>query len=92
MTETNIAIINRKAKYWSSDVAFIQGIHDYNDMYTKNKESQTQQVLLSEASSMFPLLPSPPTFVFDIESAKSLRKKRQLWILSNELSLTNPFI
>ena len=32
------------ATYWLSDVAFIQGIHDYNDIYVRNTASTSQRV------------------------------------------------
>jgi len=61
MTATDIATIYWKMNYKSSDVAFIQGIHDYNDVYDRNTASTSQQVLLPVASSMIPSPPSPPT-------------------------------
>ena len=44
MAATHIAAIYGKMNYWSSDVAFIQGKHDYNDVYVRNTASTSQRV------------------------------------------------
>ena len=40
MTAKYIATMYGKMNYWSSDVAFIQGIHDYNDVYARIQRVQ----------------------------------------------------
>ena len=58
MMATDIAIMYRNTNYWSSDVAFIQGIQDYVDVYPV-------------ASCMIPSPPSPsPPFLFAVEHVK----------------------
>ena len=44
MTAKYIATMYGKMNYWSSDVAFIQGKHDYNDVYVRNTASTSQRV------------------------------------------------
>ena len=44
MTAKYIATMYGKMNYWSSDVAFIQGKHDYSDVYVRNTASTSQHV------------------------------------------------
>jgi hypothetical protein len=71
MNATEIATVYRKANAWSTDVAFVQAVHDYVDIYNSNKTTSTScNNTVPEIISMIP----PPIFPFALQSVLSLRR------------------
>merc|ERR1711992_472095 len=72
MNASKIATVYEKANSWSVDVAFIQALKDFFDIY-RPKTTTMPEIPLQPVHQMIP----PPMFPFAIECGKALRKKKR---------------
>jgi hypothetical protein len=68
-----IATIYSKTNKWSSEVAFLQAIHDYMNVYDCASQSSETTTILPSISSMIPPQPHP----FAIESVMVMQRKKK---------------
>ncbi|OEU12860.1 hypothetical protein FRACYDRAFT_244133 [Fragilariopsis cylindrus CCMP1102] len=70
-----IATIYSKTNKWSSEVAFLQAIHDYMNVYdcASQLRTQSETIALPSISSMIPPQPHP----FAIESVMVMQRKKK---------------